>query len=333
MFCRPARGGPVARRAFTLVELLVVIAIIGVLVALLLPAVQSARESSRRTTCMNHIKQVGLAAHGFHDAYNRLPPGFLGPTPQDNWNNHQTDNQYVGSLAFLLPYMEQQAIFSQIATNLDVKARDSNWWGNGQSSAAARNRVKTLLCPSTDAYKQADGIVATINFYGVGTTRTIQVVYFTFSGSALTLGRTNYLACAGYFGNLTNVGNVSNVTNSGLVEAYEGLFGSRTAYRFADIVDGSSNVFLFGETTGGKKPNTNNGRQYGHTWMGSGLMVTAWDLSTKEWNAYGSEHPSTTQFCMADGAVKMVSPTISRDNFIFFSGKHDGRQITFDSVQ
>src|SRR5437899_3833187 len=89
-------------RGFTLVELLVVIAIIGVLVALLLPAVQSARESSRRTACTNNLKQIGLANHVFNDVNNRFPPGHLGLFPHTDsatTNSQCTNNQLVAPLA------------------------------------------------------------------------------------------------------------------------------------------------------------------------------------------------------------------------------------------
>src|SRR5947207_13822421 len=86
------------RSAFTLVELLVVIAIIGVLVALLLPAVQAAREAARRTQCTNHLKQLGLAAHNFHDV--------SGTFPKQTSPNGQTG---VSWLCLVLPYLEQKA--------------------------------------------------------------------------------------------------------------------------------------------------------------------------------------------------------------------------------
>jgi len=92
-----------SRQGFTLVELLVVIAIIGMLIALLLPAVQAAREAARRMQCTNHLKQMGLAVHNFHDARQGLPPSFLGPY----W--------YTTFWIVVLPYMEQQSAYNLIA--------------------------------------------------------------------------------------------------------------------------------------------------------------------------------------------------------------------------
>ena len=96
-------SGQRGRAAFTLVELLVVITIIGILIALLLPAVQAAREAARRSQCCNNLKQIGLAAHNFENAMRRFPPGYLGPIPQAAYSY---GGQQVGCLAFLLPYLE-----------------------------------------------------------------------------------------------------------------------------------------------------------------------------------------------------------------------------------
>src|SRR5690242_4475435 len=92
---------PVRRRGFTLVELLVVLAIIGVLVGLLLPAVQKVREAAARSSCMNNLKQLALAAHNYDCACNRLPAG--------------ADRQNVGCLVYLLPYLEQDGHFKNFS--------------------------------------------------------------------------------------------------------------------------------------------------------------------------------------------------------------------------
>jgi prepilin-type N-terminal cleavage/methylation domain-containing protein len=123
------------RAAFTLVELLVVIAIIGVLVALLLPAVQAAREAARRSQCANHLKQFGLAAHNFEGTYKRLPHGsetasLYGPSPH----------------AYLLPMMEQNNVYSQMDQTFAHGA--SAQAGAVLHEAASTARPKIFHCPS-----------------------------------------------------------------------------------------------------------------------------------------------------------------------------------------
>ena len=99
-------GIRLARRAFTLVELLVVIAIIGILVALLLPAVQAAREAARRTSCTNNIRQLGLALVNYHDAHKTLPFG-------SGYLNARTGTW----VSAILPYMEEQSLYDRFDFN------------------------------------------------------------------------------------------------------------------------------------------------------------------------------------------------------------------------
>ena len=146
---------------FTLVELLVVIAIIGVLVSLLLPAVQSAREASRRSTCANNLKQLGLALHAFHDAQQHFPPGRGGPAPL-----------VFSPHAFILPYVEQGGLFGELS--LTTSPADLVIAGvaySGQANLTAATQVVPVLQCPTDP---ADGRVP-----------------------GQTFGGTNYAACTG----------------------------------------------------------------------------------------------------------------------------------------
>jgi prepilin-type N-terminal cleavage/methylation domain-containing protein/prepilin-type processing-associated H-X9-DG protein len=130
------------RSGFTLVELLVVIAIIGVLVALLLPAVQAAREAARRTQCSNNVRQLSLAAHNFHDTYGKLPssvrPAGLTPLPR------------VAGLTLSLPFIEQTNVYS-------VYDQSKNWFDPANLPVTSK-QIPSYLCPSTPEPKRLDGV-------------------------------------------------------------------------------------------------------------------------------------------------------------------------------
>ena len=121
------------RKGFTLIELLVVIAIIGVLIALLLPAVQAAREAARRAQCTNNLKQIGLALHNYHSSLDCFPPGELAPSNGD-W-------QYWSALAMAAPYMEGNALFN--AMNFMSFSPAS-----AQNTTIYNTKVNSFLCPS-----------------------------------------------------------------------------------------------------------------------------------------------------------------------------------------
>src|SRR5438128_11538195 len=104
------------RTGFTLIELLVVIAIIGILVSLLVPAVQKVRSAVARTQCVNNLKQLALALHSHHGVWRRLPPGGTGDTPPFGTATVAPNNMYGGAswMIFLLPYLEQETTFNQL---------------------------------------------------------------------------------------------------------------------------------------------------------------------------------------------------------------------------
>ncbi len=151
-------------KGFTLVELLVVIAIIGILVALLLPAVQAAREAARRTQCVNNLKQVGLALHNHHDTYKRFPPGAAQDQPPFSSQVNGPNDWGSSWMVYLLPYVEQSAMYDK-------------WQFSGSSGVFNANNLalrtgasmEGFQCPSSPLPKTADSQQATaaVNYVAI----------------------------------------------------------------------------------------------------------------------------------------------------------------------
>jgi prepilin-type N-terminal cleavage/methylation domain-containing protein/prepilin-type processing-associated H-X9-DG protein len=160
-------SGVSTRRAFTLVELLIVIAIIGVLVALLLPAVQSSREAARRIQCMNNLKQLGLATNNYHAAQKQLPPGADSkPFPQDP--SHPYSFYRWSALAHLLPYLENQSLHDLLDLSLPMYMPGAGYPISEPNKAGIGFLLPAFLCPSDLSERVKDN-----------------------------MGPTNYVACAG----------------------------------------------------------------------------------------------------------------------------------------
>lgn len=167
------RNGPGNPQAFTLVELLVVIAIIGVLVALLLPAVQAAREAARRMECQNKIKQVVLAVHNYHDRSEALPAGISGMDGSTDWTGSSAENRRVSAWVAILPGLEQNALYESIVEAQKNYKSGTTWVGlrigsenpSGNYWNGANNiRVSFALCPSEVRPDEASGYLGRSNY-------------------------------------------------------------------------------------------------------------------------------------------------------------------------
>jgi prepilin-type N-terminal cleavage/methylation domain-containing protein/prepilin-type processing-associated H-X9-DG protein len=209
--------------AFTLIELLVVIAIIGILIGLLIPAVQKVREAANRVQCQNNLKQIGLALHNHHNSRNRFPAGSI------NKQDWAWSAPRITYMIFLYPYMDQDAAYNRWDPNIvEASGGDGGvipWCGSANSvgpDAPTSVVVKILLCPS-------DG-------WG-GPTSTNR------PSTGITLGTWNNCNYLGFFGD-KNYG-------AGLPGAIphnkKAAFGFNYGARLGDITDGTSNTMVFGE--------------------------------------------------------------------------------------
>jgi prepilin-type processing-associated H-X9-DG protein len=324
------------RSSLTLIELLVIIGIISLLMALLVPAIQKVREAANRMNCSGNLRQLGLAAHRYHQDYGRLPPGYLGPLLDSKTESMYADYHYQGAgvLTFLLPYLEHDAVHQRLPVNWSLQHETPAWWTSVMGWTWAQTRFRRFRCPTDCVEEPCPFIMAMVHVYqdGSGFIWTETAAWPSHVGNGL--GRTNYLGVAGATG-----------TGGGL---WEGVLGNRSATTLAELAaqDGASHTLMFGETLGHIVSNSSNGtnpadaagqRQWVPTWMGCGALVTFWGLPPQTsqvalWQ-FASRHPNSVQFCFADGSVRplrcgstIVCGSIDWRAFQQLAGKRDGRQ-------
>jgi prepilin-type processing-associated H-X9-DG protein/prepilin-type N-terminal cleavage/methylation domain-containing protein len=274
----------------TLIELLVVIAIIGILVALLLPAVQQARESARSSKCKNNLKQIGLALHMYQDSHKVFPPGFL-------WENTNGFPLGIGDRqsgtgwswgSMLLPYLEQGPLHGQIdfKLNLDDRSRFTSRPNNAQ---LVLHELSGFRCPS-------DSDVSTVEIHYLTAISADNGI------RRITMATSNYMGVKG-------IG----------VEGYRntGIFFANSRISFNDLLDGTSSTMAVGEYVSMRRPLPS-------TWAGTPTDNWTRCLATTrlppnrdlrisnsiECCAFSSRHPGGLNFVFCDGNVRFISETI-----------------------
>ena len=324
------------REAFTLIELLVVIAIIGVLVGLLLPAVQQAREAARRASCINHMKQIGIAIHSYNDANKKLPPG--GEWEQGApWRALQStgakptgpNRERGGVLVRLLPYLEENALYSQI----DFEG------GTVASQMVNGKRVReyvisTYLCPTDihDGTLEDGSSIRAISNYGAN------------YGPSWAGGNGNpNCPCGQNYNSYRPLTNTGHTNPAGPFSREGNLF----VCKFNEITDGLSKTIFFGEVRANCSRHQRRG--WAHTNNGNGLFNTLYPLNydscSKDvasaggdgcgaecnWKTefgYKSLHPGVVNFLMGDGAVTTLPENVDHTAFQLIGCRMDGQVST-----
>jgi prepilin-type N-terminal cleavage/methylation domain-containing protein len=293
---------------FTLVELLVVIGIIGVLVGLLLPAVQASREAARRISCSNNLKQLALALQMYHDAHRSFPPGSFVSSPQGySW----------GTIAFLLPYLEQTARYQTIDFSRPHCGQQIVALQQTGLPDPASEPIPILMCPSDPASGQS--LLS-------GPTGPLPN-----SGDCGLLYPTNYLGMAG-----SRDDNITGTYQgcSGIIDG-DGMLFSDSRTRFADVIDGTSQTIIIGERAipvnlGWGWPICG-GHECEH-YVSATLGLFKGNHRPAEYfthlQHYWSWHPGGNSVALVDGSVRLLSYHIDYHIYLALSTRAGAESIS-----
>lgn len=288
------------RGGFTLVELLVVIAIIGILVSLLLPAVQAAREAARRMQCGNHLKQIALGAHNYHDAYKTFPPAWV---RKPGFANAGGGNYNVwGWAALELPYLEQSSLHQSLNVG----------YVHLQVAVVTPALLKLMQTPLGGFRCPSD----------VGPKTNSIRREFPYSSGRNFLATSNYIAANSSYETAANGGR----------GVERGMFIEDNARSFSDLLDGASNTIAFGERRWRMKTTTGaiyepaaavvfgarrrNALNHRGDVVGCGqarINMNDFVRRTFSRRGFSSQHPGGAQFALGDGSVRFLSETIDFD--------------------
>jgi prepilin-type N-terminal cleavage/methylation domain-containing protein/prepilin-type processing-associated H-X9-DG protein len=283
------------RRGFSLLELVVVVGVIAALFALLLPAVQSARESSRFLACKANVRELSLAMHSFASARGSFPPGQL---IDNNYLSSTypsfSNQQMLGHIGYVLGYIEQQPLADRLAElRWGVDQFDTPWTKTLHRDVILHTNIPTLRCPS-DALVQAPGWI--LSLYDS---------HFIPEEGDARAGWTNYLGSRGYDGRKLD----------------SGIFYARSRIRTKDITDGLSNTLFIGEVAPEDRPVGDKslaGREdMRHSFMCNAQSVDFGlfdqppaDNQNTSWHMFRSNHNKVANFSMADGSVRSIASAV-----------------------